>query len=296
MFPNRKKMLGMAVAGLLMLLVIANSGFAAELTNRYAGMTLDLVATEITPTAALVLLKEEFEKMTGIKVKIFFYDEPTLRDRLVLDYTAHTGEYDLGEMQWWFTPEYGGSGFVEPLNSYISNKTNPEYLNMDDFYSPLLDGLAYQGNQYALPYWYLGAALYYRKDIFEENGWDVPKTIDETMDILDKFEALQSQGLYKDIHGWIGRGSKSFDSFGSIAGFAAAYGAKLLDDELNPTLLSDPRWKEAVDDWVHIMKDHGPPGIGNMSWMDCYNSFMQGRVLMFTDTSDYGPDYKNPEM
>ncbi len=293
---SRQKVLGAAIVGLSMVFWTMNPGFAGELTNQYAGTTLNLVTCEITPTAALDAQKEEFERMTGIKINHVFYDEVTVRDKLVLDYAARAGNYHLGEMQWWFTPEYAGSGFVEPLDDYIKNKVNPQYLNMDDFFPPLLQGLAYEGKQYALPFWYLGAALYYRKDIFEENGWEVPGTIAETLEILDKFEALQSQGSYKDMYGWVGRGSKTFDTFGSIAGFAWAYGPKLFDDEMKPTLVSDPRWKEAMEDWVHIMVDHGPPGAGNLNWMDTYNLFMQGKILMFTETSDYGPDFKNPEM
>lgn len=279
-----------------MVLCSTSLALADKLTDKYAGMTLNLITCEVPPTRGLELLKGEFEQMTGIKINHYFYDEPTLRDKLILDYSAHTANYDLGEMQWWFTPEYAGAGFVEPLDYYIESKVNPQYLNMEDFWPPLLECLTYKGVQYGLPYQHQGAAFYYRKDILRENGWQVPQTIEETKEMMVKFKNLQDQGFYKGMYGWIGRGSRTFDSFGSVAGFAWAYGAKLLDDEMKPTLLSDPRWREAVKDWVFLMKDHGPPGAGNLTWMDIYNTFMQGKILMFTDTSDYGPDFRNPEM
>jgi len=293
---DKKRLICTAVTLIMIIMGSSPTLFAAELPTKYKGVTLRVIESETTPLFAMKELLPEFEKKTGIKVTVEVYDEVAVRDKMVLDFTSHTGLYDVSFLQWWFVPEYAQAGFIIPLDHLMETKSIPGLLNLDDFLSPILEGLQVGKVQYGIPYWYLGGMLYYRTDIFDKYGWAVPETIADTQEILDKFKSIKKQGQYDKIAGWVGRGSKEFDSFGSIAGFAWAYGSKLLNDAMEPTLLSDPRWKQAMNKWVSFMKDHGPLGAGNMTWYDAYNLFMEGKALMFTETSDYGADFTNPQI
>jgi len=268
----------------------------AEYAEKYAGMTIHVIEDEATPSLSIVHLIPEFEKRTGIKVDYSVYAEETSRDKMVLDYISHTGTYDIAKIQWWFVPEYSGAGFIIPLDSYIENKSIPGLLNMDDLYDSQIETLWINGHQWAIPFHNIGGMCYYREDIFDKYGWTVPKTISEVTGLLDKFEAIKKQGDYEKMTGWVARAGKDFNAFGSLAGWAWAYGSKLLDDANKPTLLSDPGWEQAMNTWVNFSRDHGPVGAANIIWYDAYNIFMKGGSLMFADTNDYGADLTNPEI
>ena len=48
------------------------------------------------------------------------------------------------------------------------------------------DACIVNGELYSVPMSYEAVVLYYRTDIFEENGWEFPETYEELIDICQK--------------------------------------------------------------------------------------------------------------
>jgi len=237
-----------------------------------------------------------FEEETGINVEVEVYDEPTLREKMILDFEAGTGTYDVVRVQFWHIPEYISMGWLEPLNEYIETKPNPEWLDLDQI--PGLDALTHDGNIYALTDTLLSNVMIYRKDIFDAEGWKVPTTVAEYLDILDKFENCKLAGKYTDMYGTWGRGYSSFDAYGSISGWTWAYGSTFIDFVNGKPVarVNDAVNVQAMEDWVHMLKEHGPPGQATIGWVKGGELFCGGKILMQTEVSGFGNYYNNPEL
>ena len=237
-----------------------------------------------------------FEEETGINVKVEVYDETTLREKMILDFEAGTGTYDVVRVQFWHIPEYISMGWLEPLNEYIATKPNPEWLDLTQI--PGLDALTHDGKIYALTDTLLSDVMIYRKDIFDAEGWKVPTTVAEYLDILDKFENCKLAGKYTDMYGTWGRGYSSFDAYGSISGWLWAYGNTFIDFVNGKPVarVNDAVNVQAMEDWVHMLKEHGPPGQATIGWVKGGELFCAGKILMQTEVTGFGNYYNNPEL
>lgn len=256
----------------------------------YEGTTIRIALEDIDSTASLMQVIDEFTELTGINVEVETYDEATLRQKLILDFTSHTKTYDVVELQYWFVPEFANAGFLMPLDDLLASDLVPGWVDVDDYPGATFTSMQYDGVTYGLPVRLIGALYYYRTDLFAEQGWDVPTTTDEILEIAQATE----EAYGNELVGWSGRGDRDFGSFGSFGGWAAAYGARLFDDDMRPTLVSDPAWTDAITDWVTLMTEYSSPGAGNFSWYEVQQEFLVGLNTQQIETSDNGPYFENP--
>jgi multiple sugar transport system substrate-binding protein len=264
---------------------------SSEDSKGFEGTTLNVLIKTGYESEAITAYEEDFEEETGIELEIEVVDEPTLRKKFVLDSTSQTGAYDVVATQFWYMPEYIQGQFLEPLDTLIKDKPS-EWLAADD----ISDGLKEtfkdaDGKLYSLPVSASSGVLMYRKDLFEKYGIDAPKT---TENVLEVAKALKDK-LPKDIVPFVGRGESSSGSFGSSAGWAWAYGASVLDKEGNVTVAS-PEMKQAISDWVTLMKDYGPEDASAMGWDTMSEMFRQGKAAMNFDMSGFPSVYTDPSV
>lgn len=73
----------------------------------------------------------------------------------------------------------------------IINEINPAYLKMEKE----LELLPKDGT-YALPYAANAAGILYNKDMFEQNGWEIPETWSEFISLCDEIKASGTDPLY----------------------------------------------------------------------------------------------------
>ena len=134
-----------------------------------------------------------------------------------------------------------------PLNDLVE-QYREEY-NLDDIPQPVWDAATIDGNIYGVPFMSNTFHLFYRMDLFEKHGLDVPTTFDEVMDACDVLKGEDSIDLpfTMNLHaGWAWEIE--------FMHFIRSYGGAFLDDETNmPTFNSDAgvaaltKMKEVVD-------------------------------------------------
>ena len=141
------------------------------------------------------------------------------------------------------------SGFdgLVPLNDLVE-QYREEY-NLDDIPQPVWDAATIDGNIYGVPFMSNTMHLFYRMDLFEKHGLDVPTTYDEVMDacaVLANEDSIDLPFTMNLHAGWAWEIE--------FMHFIRSYGGKFLDDETNmPTFNSDAgvaaltKMKEVVD-------------------------------------------------
>jgi ABC-type glycerol-3-phosphate transport system substrate-binding protein len=228
----------------------------------YEGTTLHLALKQGYETTAIEDYIQDFEEKTGITVEYEVYDEPTLRNKFVLDATGKTGNYDVVAVQFWYFPEYDQAGWLEPLDDLIANNSVKGMLDVKEIPDSVKASFIGKkdGNLYAIPVSAAGGVLTYRKDVLDELG--IPKPV-SVKDIVSAAAKVKEEK--PNLYGWVGRGESSFASFSTSAGWAWAYGARILDENYNVTV-NTPEMKEAMEDFVAINKEYGPPDQASLGW------------------------------
>jgi multiple sugar transport system substrate-binding protein len=129
----------------------------------------------------------EFEKSTGIHVRMDAIDYGQLRQKQMLNMGGKTGAYDLVFAQEVWIPEYVSSGYLHPLDDYINDPalTGKEF-DFADFEESLIKSDTIGGKLYGLPTFVQTPLVVFNKDVFGALGLQAPKTWDDTISIATK--------------------------------------------------------------------------------------------------------------
>ncbi|MEW5786099.1 MAG: sugar ABC transporter substrate-binding protein [Bacillota bacterium] len=265
-----------------------DDGESVDPRTAYAGTTLRVLLKTGYETEAITRYVSEFEEATGIKVEHEVYDEPTLRNKFILDSTAGTGSYDVVATQFWYMPEYLRAGWLEPLDAYEADE---EWYALDHIPEGLLKTFRDQeGSLFALPVSASGGVLIYRTDLLEKYGLEAPETTEDVLRL-----AAELKGKESEVYPFVGRGDSSSASFGTTVGWAWAYGARVMDEELNVTV-DTPEMKKAMDDFVALMSEYAPEDQASIGWDVMSEMFRQGNAAMNFEMSGFPSVYANPEI
>lgn len=143
------------------------------------------------------------------------------------------------------------------------------------------------GKQYLVPYDYYPWAVFYRKSIFEKNGWSAPGSYDEFISLMDD---MQGKGVtpfaFGDKDGWPAMGT--FDILNMrINGF----------DFHMSLMAGDEAWdsaevKNVFSKWKELLPYHQADPLGR-TWQEAATSMAKGEAAMYllgTFVGDAIPD------
>ncbi|MBE3584423.1 MAG: sugar ABC transporter substrate-binding protein [Limnochordaceae bacterium] len=254
----------------------------------YEGTTLHVLLKEGYEINVIQKYVQEFEKATGIKVQLEVYDEPTTRQKYILDATSKTGAYDVTAVSFWYFPEYQRNGWVEPLDDYMANKADKDWFHKEDIPQSALDVFAAEGKHYAMPHTIISGMTTYRKDIFEKHHLNPPQTTDDIIALAPKLKQLEPNMIPIT-----GRGAPNFASMGTYLGWAWGYGAQLLDDKIEPHANS-PEMVKAITDYVNLLKNYGPADAPSLNFVAAGEKMQSGQAVMMFDTTGWGTILEDP--
>ena len=174
---------------------------SGEKTSGKEPQTIRLVAANHPWTEAITPLLADFEKETGITVKVDSYFEDQLSQKTSVEFAANAKSIDVVL----FRPLQDGkqfekNGYFTSLNEYVSKEGNCT----DDHVPSALGSVKNGDNLYGLPVITESTVLYYRKDILEKAGLQPPKTLDEL-----KEQAAKLNDPQNELYGFVARGKRS---------------------------------------------------------------------------------------
>lgn len=164
-----------------------------------------------------------------------------------------------------FAPEWARDGLLLPLDDVVAANGGVEA------YAPG-SLLIHEGHVYGVPYATSVYALWYRQDLFEQAGIDVPTNYDE---LLAAAQALTdpAAGIYGlSVPGTANASSSYFSTF---------LWQNCLD-YYTPTgelTFGQPAVFEAIERWV-ALTEYAPPGFENWTWGDQITAFVTGQAAM----------------
>ncbi len=280
-------------------LTLSTLAVLANPYEKYAGTTIVVSWPALSHFTKAEALIEEFTKETGIEVEVDALQYLKLRDRQLLEMSKDEGEYDVVSWVVMWKGEYVSKGLLTPLSQFYTSGSliDPSY-DIDDIADAYLQNGGVVGGKkgympgksgamYGVPFGAETSILAYRKDIFEEQGLEVPKTYDELRAVMAKLKeagipALTSRGKtgHQVTAGWLLH--------------LAPLGGKIFDDQWNP-VINSPEAVEAAQVMREIVQT-GPAGIPTFGFGEAAAAFLQGEAAMHLDTLKIAAMSRDPKL
>lgn len=262
------------VAILLMVLTVSAQDAEFEISDAHAGTELRLIMANHPWNNAIQRLIPEFEAASGITLRIESYFEDQLSQRLQIGLTSGNSQADV----FMFRPLQEGllftqNGWVSDLNGFAEADAG---WNFADFQPGPLGTVSTEDVLFGLPIVTERQALYYRKDLFEAAGIEVPSTLEEL-----EAAAAALHDPANGMYGIVLRGQRSA-AVTQFSSFLYSFGGDWFDAEGNATL-DTPEAAAAYEFYGNLLNSYGPPGTTNMSWPQAIAVFQQGQAAMYLD-------------
>jgi multiple sugar transport system substrate-binding protein len=219
----------------------------------------------------------EFEKETGITVKVQTFAEQQMRDKVQLTLRSRSRALDV-----YMTlpsregPQFARAAYYQPLDSYLA--AAPANYKKEDFTEGAFGGMKINTKTIALPINVEGTALFYRTDLFTKYGIEPPKTLD---DLESVSKTIKAKGEVTPI---ALRGMSTALPF-TFAPFLHSLGGAWTTGPRTPSV-NTPQGIEAIRRYATLAKDYGPPGVINNTFTQSSALMAQGKVAMELESSN----------
>lgn len=272
-----KKLLVISILILAIVLggaTVSGQGPDFEISDEYAGAEIRVIFANHPWAEALQRLIPEFEAASGITVRVESYFEDQLSQKLQIGLTSGNSQADV----FMFRPLQEGllfeqNGWVADLTEFAVNDAGWDYADFQP--GPL--GTVQSGEVlFGIPIVTERQALYYRADLFEEAGLEVPNTLEE-------LEAA-AEALYdpdNNMYGIVMRGQRAA-AVTQFSSFLYSFGGEWIDEEGN-SAINSPEALEAYRFYGDLLRNYGPPGVINMHWPQAIAVFQQGNAAMYLE-------------
>jgi multiple sugar transport system substrate-binding protein len=246
--------------------------------KKFQGKTVTFLANNNPVSQALLAHKADFEKLTGITLKVDGYQEQQMRQRLVTVMNAHSDEVDVfmtlpsREGQ-----QFAAAGWYADLVPMTKSEVAGDY-DYAGLSQALLKAGTFDGKLTSMPMNIEGPILYYRTDIFKKCGLEQPATIKDIEAAAKKLKACDS-----NVTPFVSRGLKAALPYTFSNMLHNIGGSYMAEGKSN---LCSPKAKEALEIYSRLLRDYGPPGVVNYSFYQISALYRSGRAAMAFESSN----------
>lgn len=218
----------------------------------------------------------EFEEATGLSVELTQLGEDQLSDQYNVKLNAGTDEIDV----MMYRPLQEGKLFAQ--NGYLADLTStvqdePDY-DWDDFQSGPVEATTYEDTVVGVPLITESEVLYYRTDLLEAAGLEVPTTLEE-LETAAKTISEENPG----VAGFVARTGRS-TAVTQFSSYLFSFGGDFIDG--TDAVVDTPEAVEAYEYYGGLLHDYGPDNVStDMSWPEAAAIFAQGQAAFYTDAS-----------
>ena len=257
--------------------------------NTALALTLSVVAAASAQAADLVIATvnnghmiemqkhtKDFEKANpGITLKWVTLEEGVLRQRVTTDIATKGGQFDVMTIGLYEAPIWSKKGWLTAIN------TDAAY-DVDDLLPAIRSGLSYEGKLYAAPFYGESSMTMYREDLVKAKGLTMPPnpTWAQMADIVSKIHDPA-----KGVYGLCLRGKPGWgDNMAFLTTMVNTYGGQWFDMSWKPQIDTKP-WRDAINQYVDLMKKYGPPGASANSFNENLALMNEGKCGVWIDAT-----------
>jgi sorbitol/mannitol transport system substrate-binding protein len=261
-------------------------GESAEDAAKADGNTLVIATVNNSDMIRMQGLTSEFtSRYPELKVQWVTLEENVLRQRVTTDIATKGGQFDVLTIGTYEVPIWAERGWLKGLDF-------DKAYDVEDLLPNIREAVSRDGTLYAAPFYGEGSMLMYRTDLFEKAGLTMPaqpswRFVTEAANKLND----RQNGVYGIcLRGKAGWG----ENMALLSGMANAFGARWFDEQWRPQL-DTPEWKQAIQTYVDVMKQAGPPGAASNGFNENLALFNAGKCAMWIDATVAASFISNPK-
>ena len=208
-----------------------------------------------------------------------------LHDKFVTVASSKDPSVDMISMDVPYVPEFAAAGWTISMDDALSKDERSA------FFQGTLDGATVNGKLFAIPWYNNGPGLYYRKDLLEAKGLQVPKTYDELRDAAKQLQTAEISGFVVQL-------PQTEGGIITWMEYLWGYGGSLVDDKMNVVVDKGTAGVDGMQkllDFVYKDKITPEAALQFKQGADVMNIFRGGKAafirLWFSSAGDlYKPD------
>ena len=232
------------------------------------------------------LVSEFEEQHPDIKLEWVTLEENVLRQRVTQDVAAKGGQFDVMTIGTYEVPIWGEQGWLVSLNDMSDE------WDADDLLPAIRDGLTVDGELYAAPFYGESFMVMYRKDLMEKASLEMPEA--PTWEFIKEAAAAMTD-KENEIYGICLRGKAGWgENMAFLTAMANSFGARWFDENWQPELNGE-EWTQAVNFYMDLMQNYGPPGASTNGFNENLSLFQQGKCGMWIDATVAASFVTNPD-
>ncbi|MEL7107044.1 MAG: extracellular solute-binding protein [Pseudomonadota bacterium] len=285
----RKLLKGSALAA-----TAALAPMAVSADGHYGGVTINIL-TRPGPVIAgrIVERGEEFKAMTGAEIRVAEVPFAEIFQKLLTDWATGTNSVDVGVFASGWGVELVSAGLVENLDPYIEADADIDLQDIAPYFRDFNQKV--EGSTYFITLDGDFQMMYYRTDVFEENGLEPPKTWEEYLEVGAAIHGQDMNGDGEADYGsctFMKRNAQSYFAIQSVA--ASRVQSKgtaeglYFDPETMAPKINNAAWKRAFEIFKASIA-FNPPDVLNHDIGDTRALALAGRCGMVIDWGDIGP-------
>ena len=229
-------------------------------------------------------LLPEFEKKTGVKVVIDMYGFAELYNKNLTASAGKTGEYDIYQMHFPDMALFDERGYFVDLTDWVMRDAKDPSFMLDDI-EPYLQGshMKYKDRYYGVPTHVGANFFYYRKDILEKEGLEVPTNWEKTLEVAKSITEKYAPEMY----GFTFMGRGDIQGMATFMGFMGAYGCDFYDHTTFKPTINAPECVKALETYVSMLP-YSVPESASFGFDENHMAFQKGKAAMivFWDSGD----------
>ncbi len=218
-----------------------------------------------------------------IRLNWLVLDEGTLRSRATTDAATGAASFDIVTIGAYDTPLWGANGWLQSVADLAEQyPAAAEGYDFDDLLPAIRDGLSYEGELFAVPFYGESSFTMYNKRILDEAGLTMPDqpTWEQIAEI-----ACAVHDPANGITGIALRGKPGWgDNMAPITTVINTFGGQWFDAEGVPQI-DTPEWHAAISFYADLVQRCGPAGVTGVSFPEALALMSQGRAAMWVDAT-----------
>ncbi len=248
--------------------------------------TLTIATVNNTDMIIMQRLSPQWEEATGHTLDWVVLEENVLRQRVTTDIATSGGQFDIITIGAYEAPIWGDRDWLVALDDLGAD------YDYDDIYESIRAGLSANGTLYAVPFYAESSFTFYRTDLFDKAGIAAPTeqiTYDEFAEIV-----AQVHDPDNGVYGTCQRGKAGWgENMAFVGPMVNAFGGQWFDMDWNPTIDS-PEWRSAINYYVDLMNNYGPPGASANGHNENRALFADGKCATWVDATSAAGFIYNP--
>lgn len=230
-------------------------------------------------------LSSRFEAESGIELDWVVLEENVLRQRVTTDIATSGGQFDIVTIGAYETPIWGEREWLMPLDDL------GDAYDYEDIFEPVRNSLSVDGSLYAVPFYAESSFTFYRTDLFDAAGLEMPAA--PTYDQIASFaETLHDPE--NNLYGICLRGKAGWgENMAYVSTLVNTFGGRWFDMDWQPQLDS-PEWQEAIQFYVDMLTQYGPPGASTNGHNENRALFASGNCAIWVDATSAAGYIFNP--